>query len=86
VRQVDPSRYLAWTAGRLVFRQASLRDVAVQLERWYGVTVEFSAESLAARRVTLDMPAQSLTEVLNAVTVPINLRYTATARAVVLHP
>ena len=85
VRRVDPVRYLAWTEGRLVFRQATLRDVAIQLQRWYGVSIEVP-ESIATRRVTLDMPVLSLASVLDAVTVPLNLRYNATAQRVVLHP
>jgi transmembrane sensor len=85
VRRVDPARYLAWTTGRLVFRQVRLSEVAVQLQRWYGVSIEVP-ESLAARRVTLDMPVLSLASVLDAVTVPLNLRYTTTAQRVVLHP
>jgi hypothetical protein len=36
--------------------------------------------------VTLDMPVLSLASVLDAVTVPLNLRYTTTAQRVVLHP
>src|SRR5439155_26622293 len=66
VRRVDPTRYLAWTTGRLVFRQATLREVAIQLQRWYGVSIEIP-ESIATRRVTLDMPVLSLAKVLNAV-------------------
>jgi transmembrane sensor len=85
VRRVDPARYLAWTTGRLVFRQARLSEVAVQLQRWYGVSIEIP-ESIATRRVTLDMPVLSLASVLDAVTVPLNLRYTTTAQRVVLHP
>ena len=85
VRRVDPARYLAWTTGRLVFRQATLREVAVGLQRWYGVSIEIP-ESIATRRVTLDMPVLSLARVLDAVTVPLNLRYTTTAQRVVLHP
>jgi len=86
VRLVDPAPYLAWTAGRLVFRQATLRQVAVELSRWYGVPIEISSEAIAGKRVTLDMPAQALPDALNAVTVPLNLRYTTTTRGVVLHP
>lgn len=42
---------LAWTHGVLAFDAAPLRDVAVQLSRWYGVTVQVRDTSVA--RVTL---------------------------------
>jgi transmembrane sensor len=86
VRGVNPERYLAWTAGRLVFRQATLAEVAVQLERWYGVRIEIGSPALAGRRVTLDMPVQAMASVLNAITVALNVRYKATASGVVIYP
>ncbi len=39
---------LAWTQGRLVFRDASVTQVAVDLRRWYGVEVK--VDSVFARR------------------------------------
>lgn len=86
VRLIDTAPYLAWTAGRLVFRQATLHEVAVELSRWYGIPIEIPSASIAGKRVTLDMPVQGLQDVLKAVTVPLNLRYTTTTRGVVLHP
>jgi transmembrane sensor len=73
-RGVDAATYLAWTDGRLVFREAPLGEVATQLGRWFDVTIDVPA-GVAKRRVTLDMPARALTDVLDAVTVPLGLRY-----------
>lgn len=42
---------LAFTNGRLVLRNARLRDVAAQLRRWHGVQLEVPAE-LAERHFT----------------------------------
>jgi len=42
---------LAFTEGRLVLRNARLRDVAAQLRRWYGVELEVPA-ALEARHFT----------------------------------
>ena len=84
--QVDPDSYLAWTSGRLVFHQAQLREVAEQMGRWFDVTVDVPDPAVAARRVTLDMPATSLDPVLAAVTVPLGLRAVRIDHHIVLEP
>ena len=81
---VDTAAYAAWVRGRLLFRQAPLRAVAEELARWYDVDVRIPDARVAARRVTLDMPARSLGDVLAAVTVPLGLRAVRTGHAVVL--
>ena len=81
---VDTAAYAAWARGRLLFRQAPLRAVAEELARWYDVDLRIPDAGVAARRVTLDMPARSLGEVLAAVTVPLGLRAVRTGHAVVL--
>jgi transmembrane sensor len=83
-RGVDPSLFLAWTKGRLVFRDAMLRDVATQLERWFDVEIRMSDSALAARRVSATVNVQSLDDVLAAVTFPLGIRYTRTGRVIEL--
>ena len=43
---------VAWTRGRLVFRNAPLGQVAAAVQRWYGVTLVVSDPGLAHRRIT----------------------------------
>jgi transmembrane sensor len=83
-RGIDPSLYLAWTKGQLVFRDAKLGDVATQLERWFDVEIRVSDPSLAARRVTATVNVQSLDDVLAAVTFPLGIRFTRTGRVIEL--
>ena len=42
---------LAWTHGRLVFRDASVTQVVADLRRWYGVEVQVDS-AFAERPVT----------------------------------
>ena len=83
-RGIDPSLYLAWTKGRLVFHDAMLRDVATQLERWFDVEIRISDPALATRRVTATVTVQSLDDVLAAVTFPLGIRYTRTGHVIEL--
>ncbi|MEP6730248.1 MAG: FecR domain-containing protein [bacterium] len=73
----------AWQAGRIRFDNARLRDVAADLERRYDVTIRIPATA-SDRRITVDMDAHSLTEVLDAIALPLNLRYRQTGGLVEL--
>jgi transmembrane sensor len=58
---------LAWTRGRLVFRDAALPEVSAALRRWYGVELRVEGATLAARHLTAefgDEPVERVLEVL----------------------
>lgn len=86
VPAADPERRLAWSRGRVVFNQLPLREVAIELERRYDVDLEIPDSSVADRRITIDIPAGRLSDVLDAVAVPLNLRVERNGDLIRLHP
>ena len=59
---------LAWTRGRLVFDEAPLSEVAVELWRWYGATLRVAGPALHARRLTASFEdGEPLEEVLDVI-------------------
>jgi ferric-dicitrate binding protein FerR (iron transport regulator) len=78
----DMETHLAWIEGRLAFDKAPLRDVAREIERWYDVDVTIASPSLSNRRVTLTLGGQTLTEVLDAITLVAPTRYERSGRHV----
>jgi transmembrane sensor len=64
---VDVSRLLAWTEGRLLFRDTPLREVRRQLERWYDVDLGLASADLGDLRVTGSFDDEPVTQVLGAV-------------------
>ena len=62
--------YIAWTKGRLIFRNTPFRDVLLALERAYGVTIHLSDSALAKAPVTWTVPTadRSLPDVLDGLT------------------
>jgi transmembrane sensor len=64
VRLVDPQRYVAWTAGELVFDATPLDEVAKELTRWYGTPVVLGDRSLARRDFTGSFDRESLHDIL----------------------
>jgi ferric-dicitrate binding protein FerR (iron transport regulator) len=43
---------LAWTRGRLVFRDAPIDEVTLELRRWYGIDLLVTGPVLRGRRLT----------------------------------
>jgi ferric-dicitrate binding protein FerR (iron transport regulator) len=84
VSNVVTDAYTAWLSDRISFQNARVDDVAADLERRYDVAIHIAEPSVAARRVTLDMPARTLDEVLDAITVPLGLHHRRVDNAVVL--
>ena len=84
-RRVDPQRFLAWTAGRLVFQDAPLRDVLPQLARWYDVDLTLGSPSLAGRRLTLSVRGEPVVQVLDAIALLTHARYERAGRSVTFY-
>jgi transmembrane sensor len=82
--RVDTTAYLAWLAQRVAYANERLGDIAADLERRFDVTVRIADAAAASQRVTVDLPAASLDDVLDAVAVPLGLRHRRTGRTVVL--
>jgi transmembrane sensor len=57
----------AWADRRMVFENASLRRVAVELERWYGIRLYLVDEALRTRTVTATFDGEPLDQVLETV-------------------
>jgi ferric-dicitrate binding protein FerR (iron transport regulator) len=54
-RQQDVERLLGWTRGELVFQDATLGDVARDLERWFDVQVRIEGDAVRARHLTANL-------------------------------
>ncbi|HYH78398.1 MAG TPA: FecR domain-containing protein [Longimicrobium sp.] len=57
---------VAWTTGRLSFRDAPVAEVAAGLRRWYGVTLRVHP-SLAGRHLTADFEGQTADQAMRIV-------------------
>jgi transmembrane sensor len=58
---------VAWTQGRLAFRDAPLAEVGAELRRWYGVTLRIDDPALAARHLTADFDGATADQALRIV-------------------
>ena len=83
---VDMRSTVAWTKGRLVFEGAPLRDVVIELSRWYDLDVRLSDSSIAERHLALELRDQPAAAVLNLVALSLNLRVERKEHVIILHP
>ncbi|HEU4628964.1 MAG TPA: FecR domain-containing protein [Gemmatimonadaceae bacterium] len=58
---------MAWTRGQLVFRDASLAEVAAELRRWYGLELRVEDSSLAGRHLTASFAGEPAERVLDVI-------------------
>jgi transmembrane sensor len=76
----DPTKYNAWTEGKLVFRGDPMAEVTRRIERWYNVKVNLAdkeLENYSFRAIFLD---DSLADVLKLLSMTSPIRYRITPR------
>jgi transmembrane sensor len=78
--------FVGWTKGRLVFRNATLPEVAARLERWYGLEVKIQDPSLRDLQLTANLRSQALRDVLDIVAASLRIEYRIEEETVFLTP
>lgn len=58
---------VAWTQGRLVFREATLERVRAELRRWYGIELRVLDPALAARHLNAEFAGEPVDQVLRSI-------------------
>lgn len=58
---------LAWTRGRLIFRDASMSEVRADLRRWYGIELVFADSALVTRHFSNDFVGDPPARVLQVI-------------------
>ncbi|HVV06823.1 MAG TPA: FecR domain-containing protein [Puia sp.] len=75
-----------WTKNKLVFDGETLSEVALKLERWYGVKVIIQGDELKNIEYTGVFDDDNLTEVLYALQLSGNFKYVVKRNEVIIRP
>jgi ferric-dicitrate binding protein FerR (iron transport regulator) len=67
---------IAWTHGRLVFRETPITTVAAEVERRYDITIRFADSSFARMRLTASLDTETAVQALDYLALALNARYT----------
>lgn len=70
-------KYIAWHTGKLVFENTPMSEVALMLERWYGIEVIVKNPEIMDYSFTTTFDNQSLFEVIELLEIssPIRIKY-----------
>jgi transmembrane sensor len=67
---VNSQDYTSWKTGQQLFKQSRLDEVALYINKWYGLTIAFNHESLKnykiTTRFTTDMSAKQVLDIIAA--------------------
>lgn len=77
IRAEKIGKYISWHSGKLVFDECPMPEVALQLERWFGVEVKIDDPEILSYRITTTFDNESLHQVLEllALSSPIKIDY-----------
>ena len=56
----------SWMENKLIFRSETFEELAVKMERWYGISIRFADEELKQKRLTGVFENESLQQALKA--------------------
>lgn len=80
------SRGMAWTRGEIVFDDLPLPEVARELNRWFGITVQLADPSLESRSLTARLSDESVDEIIEAIARSLGVKHTRAGDSVVFRP
>ena len=61
----DTTPEIEWKEGRLVFRNESLAELELKLERWFDVDIDFADEKVKSKRFTGVLERESILETVS---------------------
>ena len=73
-RGVATAEDLAWTTGKLVFRDAPLAEVTADLKRWYGVELRVTDSALLRRHFTGSFTTEPANRVFDVLALALGAR------------
>jgi ferric-dicitrate binding protein FerR (iron transport regulator) len=85
VKEVDPEEAVAWKNGRFKFDNADLKNVMRQLERWYGIKVEYRGNVSDVRFNGGTFRNKNLSEVLKVLELS-NIKFKVEGKTVIVDP
>lgn len=65
LESVDAHNFTDWIKNRLVFENTRLKDVFIQLEKWYGIKIECRDATLLQTPVSFTVDTETKGEILN---------------------
>jgi transmembrane sensor len=75
IGNADVSRELRWTTGQLVFEEVRVAVAMRDIERRYGITINFTDSTLTSRLLTTTIANETLSEMLDLLALTLRAEY-----------
>jgi len=85
IKEVDTEAAIAWKNGRFKFDNADLKTVMKQLERWYGIKVEYRGDVSDVRFNGGTFMNKNLSEVLKVLELS-NIKFKVEGKTIIVYP
>lgn len=85
IKEVDTEAAIAWKNGRFKFDNADLKTVMRQLERWYGIKVEYRGDVSDVRFNGGTFMNKNLSEVLKVLELS-NIKFKVEGKTIIVYP
>ncbi|CAD0005060.1 FecR family protein [Flavobacterium chungangense] len=85
IRKADTEAAIAWKNGRFKFDNADLKSVMKQLERWYGIKVEYRGDVSDVRFNGGTFMNKNLSEVLKVLELS-NIKFKVEGKTIIVYP
>lgn len=74
----------SWLENKLAFVDESFKDLALKMERWYGVTIQFNDEKTAALRFTGAFENETVEDAMRALNITAAFNYKFQGRHIIV--
>ncbi len=74
-----------WVVNRLVFNDESLQDLALKMERWYGVEIEITDPVLREKHFTGNFENENIEQAMEALTISYPFLFERKANRIIIH-
>lgn len=74
----------SWVNNKLVFQDESFEELAVKMERWYGVEIEFASERIAGERLSGTFTKETIQEALEILQMTTSFRFSLRSNSVII--
>lgn len=74
-----------WINNKLIFRNESFYDLAIQMERWYNVQIEIKDDKIAMERLNGTLETETIAQALEALQVSTPFKYEKSGNNIIIH-
>jgi len=75
----------SWTQNKLIFRDENFADLAMRMERWYGVEIKFKNDDMKKFRFTGTYEKETITQALDALRITEDFHYKVKNSAIYIY-